>query len=214
MLFKFRRNRISDIDIVRGFQDGNKQVQSVFYEQCRGQFYKGTANYGLLSDYEKSDLFQDAFIILWQKMESKQLFVDGDRVKAIGRTQTSEVTDLMGYFMRIVKNKYLEFLHTAGRTIAINENVATGHEEIVDTLYWDNDIELEKERIVSQCLLALPKSCLEILTMFYYEKKSLEDILAERQENVSYDGLKSRKSKCMTNLKNRIAESFHKAGIR
>ena len=73
---------------------------------------------------------------------------------------------------------------------------------------------MEKDRIVSQCLLALPKSCLEILTLFYYERKSLEEILAARPENNTYNGLKTRKSKCISNLKKHITKSFAKAGLR
>ena len=103
--------------------------------------------------------------------------------------------------------------HSGKYMMPLNDVVTSSNEDFFTDLYWDEDPDVEKDRIVSQCLLSLPKSCLEILTMFYYEKKSLEQILEERPENNSYDGLKSRKSKCMTNLKKRITESFAKAGL-
>lgn len=214
MIFEFRRKLYTDVQIVEAYQIGNKKIQQFWYDKCRSQFGKGMSNYGGLTDYDRDDLFQDTFIILWEKMESHQIYINEGAVYVTSRKGNSEVPDLLGYFMRIVKNKYLEMFHSNKYIIPINEVITSTNEDIIEELYWNEDPEVEKDRIVSQCLLSLPKSCLEILTKFYYEKKTLEQILEERPENNSYDGLKSRKSKCMTNLKKRITESFAKAGLR
>lgn len=214
MIFQFRYKSYTDIQIVEAYQNGDKRAQQFWYDKCRSQFGIGTSNYLGLTDYMRDDLFQDSFIILWEKMESRQIYADDGCIHAISKKGDSIVPDLLGYFMRIVKNKYLELYHSGKYVIPINEVVTSSNEDFFEELYWDEDPDVEKDRIVSQCLLSLPKSCLEILTMFYYEKKSLEQILEERPENNSYDGLKSRKSKCMTNLKKRITESFAKAGLR
>lgn len=214
MIFEFRRKSYSDIQIVGAYQTGDKKIQQFWYDKCRSQFGKGTSNYGGLTDYDRDDLFQDSFIILWEKMESRQIYILDGTVHVTTKKGDSIIPDMLGYFMRIVKNKYLEMFHSGKYVIPINEVVASSNENFFEELYWDEDPDVEKDRIVSQSLLSLPKSCLEILTMFYYEKKSLEQILEERPENNSYDGLKSRKSKCMTNLKKRITESFAKAGLR
>lgn len=214
MIFKFRHKAYSDVEIVIAYQKTNKSVQQFWYYKCKDQFGKGTSNYLYLSDYDKDDLFHDSFIILWEKMESRQVYAKGMEVHALSKKGDNIVPDLLGYFMRIVKNKYLEMINSGKYTVPINERISTSHEEAYEELYWDSDPEVEKDRIVSKCLLALPKSCLEILTMYYYENKSLEQILKERNENTSYDGLKSRKSKCMSNLKKKITESFIKAGLK
>lgn len=214
MIFEFRRKSYTDIQIVGAYQTGDKKIQQFWYDKCRSQFGKGTSNYGGLTDYDRDDLFQDSFIILWEKMESHQIYILDGTVHVTTKKGDSIIPDMLGYFMRIVKNKYLEMFHNGKYVIPINEVVASSNENFFEELYWDEDPDVEKDRIVSQSLLSLPKSCLEILTMFYYEKKSLEQILEERPENTSYDGLKSRKSKCMTNLKKRITESFAKAGLR
>lgn len=214
MIFEFRRKSYSDIQIVGAYQTGDKKIQQFWYDKCRSQFGKGTSNYGGLTDYDRDDLFQDSFIILWEKMESHQIYILDGTVHVTTKKGDSIIPDMLGYFMRIVKNKYLEMFHSGKYVIPINEVVASSNENFFEELYWDEDPDVEKDRIVSQSLLSLPKSCLEILTMFYYEKKSLEQILEERPENTSYDGLKSRKSKCMINLKKRITESFAKAGLR
>lgn len=214
MIFEFRRKSYTDIQIVEAYQNGDKKVQQFWYDKCRSQFGKGTSNYGGLTDYDRDDLFQDSFIILWEKMESHQIYIHDGTIHVTSKKGDSIIPDMLGYFMRIVKNKYLEMFHSGKFVMPLNEVVTSSNEDFFAELYWDEDPDVEKDRIVSQCLLSLPKSCLEILTMFYYEKKSLEQILKERPENNSYDGLKSRKSKCMTNLKKRITESFAKAGLR
>ena len=214
MIFEFRRKSYTDIQIVDAYQNGDKKIQQFWYDKCRSQFGKGTSNYGGLTDYDRDDLFQDSFIILWEKMESHQIYILDGTVHVATKKGDSIIPDMLGYFMRIVKNKYLEMFHSGKYVIPINEVVTSSNDDFFEVLYWDENPDVEKDRIVSQCLLSLPKSCLEILTMFYYEKKSLEQILEERPENNSYDGLKSRKSKCMTNLKKRITESFAKAGLR
>lgn len=214
MIFEFRRKSYTDIQIVEAYQNGNKKIQQFWYDKCRSQFGKGTSNYGGLTDYDRDDLFQDSFIILWEKMESHQIYTFEGTVHVNSKKGDSIIPDMLGYFMRIVKNKYLELFHSGKYAIPIKEVITSSNDDFFEELYWDEDPNVEKDRIVSQCLLSLPKSCLEILTMYYYEKKSLEQILEERPENTSYDGLKSRKSKCMTNLKKRITESFAKAGLR
>lgn len=214
MIFEFRRKSYTDIQIVEAYHSGDKKIQQFWYDKCRSQFGKGTLNYGCLTDYDRDDLFQDSFIILWEKIESHQIYILDGTIHVTSKKGDSEIPDMLGYFMRIVKNKYLEMFHSGKYVMPLNDVVTSSNEDFFAELYWDEDPDVEKDRIVSQCLLSLPKSCLEILTMFYYEKKSLEQILEERPENKSYDGLKSRKSKCMTNLKKRITESFVKAGLR
>lgn len=214
MIFRFKHKSYTDIQIVESYQNGDKRAQQFWYDKCRSQFGIGTSNYLGLTDYMRDDLFQDSFIILWEKMESCQIYAEGGCIHVISKKGDGIIPDLLGYFMRIVKNKYLELYHSGKYVIPLNEVVTSSNEDFFEELYWDEDPDVEKDRIVSQCLLSLPKSCLEILTMFYYEKKSLEQILEERPENNSYDGLKSRKSKCMTNLKKRITESFAKAGLK
>ncbi len=213
MIFKFRQNVFSDVDIVCAYQDKDKRIQQFWYAKCKDQFGKGTSNYLYITDYDKDDLFEDSFIILWEKIESRQIYVLDGNVHVISKKGDNILPDLIGYFMRIVKNKYLEMLRSGKFAVPINEVVTSSDEDIIDELYWDEDPEVEKDRIVSKCLLSLPNSCLEILTKFFYENKTLEQILEEREENTSYDGLKTRKSKCMNNLKKKISESFTKAGL-
>ena len=204
----------SDAEVVEAYRSGDKKVQQYWYDKCRSHFFMRCAQYKGLGDYVCDELFQDSFILLWEKMESGQVYLLDGVVHAASRKGDSEVPDLVRYFLGIVGNKYLELLHSGRFVTEYNELTGDSGEGFFEELYWDEDPEVEKDRIVSQCLLALPKSCLEILTLFYYERKSLEEILAARPENNTYNGLKTRKSKCISNLKKHSTKSFAKAGLR
>ncbi len=215
MILRVNGKDFSEEEIVVAFRRGDQRIQQAWYELCRRHFAIGTSRYPGLTDYDRSELFQSSFVIFWEKIESGQIYVKASEIWVYTRSGEREIQNLMAYFMKIVKNKFLELCRSGQRTFSIEDfpNLSDD-EEMVDTLYWDPDPEVEKDRIVSKCLLSLPLSCRDILTKFYFEKKSLEEILHERKENTSYDGLKSRKSKCMANLKKRIKESFKKAGLR
>lgn len=213
MIFEFRRKSYTDIQIVGAYQNDDKKIQQFWYDKCRSQFGKGTSNYGGLTDLDRDDLFQDSFVILWEKMETSQIYVADNTVFVNTKNGRREIPDLLCYFMRIVKNKYFEMLRTGRYLIPIDVAVTSSAEDTFIDLWWADDPEIERDMIVCQCVLSLPKSCFEILTMFFYEGKTLEQILEERTENTSYNGLKTRKSKCMSNLTKRITESFTKAGL-
>ena len=213
MAFWKNKHKYTDTQIVEAYQKPDAKIQQSWFDSCRTQFLKGSSGYGL-TDYQRDDLFQESFILLWDKIKSRQIHVEGKCVFVISKKGDNPLPDLMGYFMRIVKNKYFELLRDGNIIRPSDAEPMPSEEELFDLLYWDEDAEVAKDRIVKQCLQTMPKSCREILIMFYYEKKSLEDILALRPEGSSYDALKTRKSKCMGTLKKKISDSFAKAGLR
>ncbi len=203
--------KYSDIEYVRGVHSGTEDIQMHFYRKCRSLFDRGTANYGNIDSDEKDDIFQDAFVILWEKIEAGSIYVADGKVVAARRSGIiAEIPELSGYFMRIVRNLYLERLREKGSVEAIKE--WSEHTE-EDPMWWDKSPELMREQIVRQSFMALPHRCREILTMFYYKNMSLEEILAKRAENQSYNGLKTGKSKCLALLKARVGDTFRTAGI-
>ena len=204
--------KYSDIDYVCGIHSGASDIQMHFYRKCRCLFDRGTARYGNIDADEKADLFQDAFVILWEKIENRSIYVAEGKVVAARRSGViTEIPELSGYFMRIVRNLYLERLREKGSVEAIDE----WHECAADEpLWWDKSLELMREQIVRQSFMSLPHRCREILTMFYYKNMSLEEILEKRAENQSYNALKTGKSKCLTLLKARVNDTFRTAGIK
>ena len=110
--------------------------------------------------------------------------------------------------MQTLSNKYHDWLRRCRRTVALS-----GNGDIVVVLP-DEAPDVTRARIVGQCVRTMPRRCVEILTMFYYERKTLDEILEARMQNSSYDGLKTSKYKCVKKLKTRIREAFSLAGLR
>lgn len=209
----FARRRYTDAQVVAAYSSGDRVIQRAWYERCRSAFASFVPSFANLSDYDRDDLFQDAFILVWEKMESGRIYADASG--ALARATPAglrPVPDLMAFFKAVVRIKYLERFHSRNTGIDLDPGELTAEDE--SDIYWDEDPEVEKDRIVTACLNSLPASCLEILTMFYFEHKTLDQILAERPENTSYDGLKTRKSKCMATLKKRIAREFARRGLK
>ena len=84
----------------------------------------------------------------------------------------------------------------------------------VQQMYGDENDEETRNRIVDDCIQRISPRCAEILTMFYYEEKTLDEILAARHEtNSSKNGLKTAKNKCMNTLRSLCNEEFRKYNI-
>ena len=125
-----------------------------------------------------------------------------------------EIPELDGYFMRIVKNLYLEETRKKNKFIHIEDNFDhVDFEACSDYMSWEEDDDVKRARIVRNCLQSLTTACLDILTKFYYENKSLETILEEREQNSSYDGLKTRKWKCMKITEACVRNEFKKKNL-
>ena len=83
------------------------------------------------------------------------------------------------------------------------------------TVYDSSDEVAEsRARVVDEAIEALPSGCREILILFYYKGKSLDEIMELRKDkNSSKNGLKSAKTKCLETLKNRVEEQFRRFNL-
>lgn len=194
----------TDVLLVSGVADGNPTMAEALYRRCREQFVRGTAHYGGINSDDKGDLLQDSFIILWKKIEVADLFVSQRRLWAKGRHGTGEVPDLMGYFMRIVRNKYLESLRTAGRLPEADMAAAMRTQPAVAPP--DEGPTESYTGIVTRCLMMLPRRCQELIDLFYVQGLSLDDIIRRRGGLQTYQGLKTAKYKCLKSLRERVRQ--------
>ena len=202
--------KYSDRRCVEGVLAGKEEAQKRLYGQCRDRFDRHAAHFEHLTDAERKDLFQDAFVILWEKIGNGQIFIHDWRVYATRRGgEATEVPDLGGYFLRIAKNLYHEVLRSKGKILEL-----VGEIDDDSVLWWADDKDTMRKMIIKRSVMLLAPRCREILTMFYYHGMTLEEIQAERPESNSYNGVKSAKSKCMAALRARILDKFAEAGIK
>jgi DNA-directed RNA polymerase specialized sigma24 family protein len=193
---------LSNIQVVEGFQRHDEAVESQFYQDCRQR----------LSDVQ-DDLFQDSFLTLWTEMETGKIHVREGRVcrfdrEGVSRPMTASLTT---YLASIVKFKNMEVFREAALCLH-PDALGTDSPDAFGIDRPDEEApEMTLADIVALMFNALPKHCRDILSLFYYEGKTLDEILEERREqHVSKDGLKSGKSKCMTQLKRSVMEECEK----
>lgn len=110
---------------------------------------------------------------------------------------------LTTYFMSIAKRKYLEWVRKSNpfetREEKEMQDWINEMDIISDLLYDDADEKMFE--IISDCISRMSKRCNEILTMFYYEEMNLDEIMKKIPEFESRNALKTRKYKCMEELR-------------
>ncbi len=199
--------------MVRGIVAGDTACVRRCYEECRDTFRRSVRGLKVTPD-DLKDIFHESFEILWSRIDNGTINVEGSglRVRRKDGT-TAPVADLTGtYFNGIVRNKILEFCRRNNRMVPL-EGLMADEEEDVTAYTGDDDPRQLKDRLTLVALNTLPHSCIDILTKFYHDCMTLQQILAERPENSSYDGLKTRKTKCLKRLKEQILTLFKAHGL-
>jgi len=205
-----RQPELSDPEVIEGLQHNDVAVERSFYLSCQRYFkdrhsgvfdFKGGAK-------DEQDLFQDSFLKLWQEIQTRQIYVRDNYAWRIDRNGNDRKmsASLRTYLLSIAKYKNYELIREEEIYVPERINASDREDEQPE--------QYTSEWIVEMCVNALPPRCKEILTLFYYEGKSLDEILAIREENQSKLGLKSGKSKCMKSLKDKITEEFERHNLK
>lgn len=134
------------------------------------------------SEEEAKDIYQDALIVFWQKVIGGQLIL------------TSRIST---YLYSVCLNLWRKELDRKNRL---------SHEEKDEAQYMDNDKE-EREKIIHECINELGDTCKKILTYYYFEKMSMQDI-AEKLDFANTDTTKTKKYKCKKRLDQLVKQKY------
>lgn len=164
------------------------------------------------ADANLDDIFQDALVHLWREIETHRIEWYEEHICRWVEGQCLPMTcSLLTFLMAIARRKNWEYLRKQ------HQILLTDNDHILETLdksRFTDPIAMElteaeqRERVVADIVLAMSDRCRQILTLFYYEHRSLDDILALRPENQSKQGLKTSKYKCMQRLREQVRERF------
>lgn len=206
--FIFHRHKpLTDQDIIAGIIARDQSVERRFYFDCQRYFmekHKAVFEFSSASR-QPLDLFQESFLKLWTEIQSQHIFVSGGKVFRISRNGIPKPmkATLHTYLMAVARYKNLELLRE-------DDIFATATDQTEPLDIDSDDHEMTIDGIALMEVSAMSRRCREILTMFYVEGKSLDEILEARPENKSKNGLKSSKTKCMATLKERISTRLNK----
>jgi len=140
------------------------------------------------------DIYQEAFISVWNNIKNDSF---------VPQTETA----LQGYLYQIAKNKWLDVLRSKRfkQTIHVSK---LQHFEPADYAHEKNDDDVFKEKRlvgIMDVFKTMASPCKELLTTFYFEKKSLRDIAEELE--IEESTARNKKYRCMEKLRELVMTS-------
>ncbi len=146
------------------------------------------------SKMQAKDIYQEAFMAVWKNVRLDKFIPEGD-------------TALNGYLYRIARNKWTDYLRSAEfkkKEVLDETNSKINLKVAMDTSELDieNDERLHK---VIQTFKTLGEPCKQLLTTFYFEKKSLREIAKELK--IEEASARNKKYRCIEKLRAMVLTS-------
>ena len=192
----------SDKEIIKGLFDNDSRVINSVYKEFRPKFcsYFRT-RYKKDEDYVV-DLFQDSFIAVYDNIQSGKL-----TEKCLTSSLQTYIISVGKYSLMAKDRKTHTFdQESLDHEMNIDEDgnlfatkrIQKGLDNMqTDEVYYQEKTDLED--YVDRMVGSIGHPCAELLTLFYWEKKSMEEI-AQKMNFSGADSAKSQKSKCMKKL--------------
>lgn len=136
------------------------------------------------------DIYQEAFISVWNNIKNNSFIPQNESA-------------LQGYLYQIAKNKWMDVL----RSNQYRKTKSIPMEQVLQDKEENNTHEEEaafgeKLELAMSAFKSLGSPCKDLLTKFYFEKKSLRDIaeLLQIEENTA----RNKKYRCMEKLREMV----------
>lgn len=212
MLIEFsKQNSKTDAEYVLLIQDKHDKAMEEFYHLAK-RYFKNSYHSVFSRMDLMDDIFQQSFVKLWTEIETRKIFVgESDELFRYDRNGNIRklTCSLNTFLIDIAKNDYRSWLRNDHLTLEDDFESFAHMKEVTSVACGDESVETLREQIVNSCVLELPPRCKEILTMFYYQGMTLDEIIIARGEkNISKNGLKTSKYKCMESLKAKVRDTF------
>lgn len=207
-LLNRKNEQHSDQEVVEGIHRHDRRTEEWFYYHARSYFMDHFREVFFDED-RRQEIFQTAFIKLWTEMDNGRIRVIGNdicRQQQDGQYRAMTCT-LTTFLMAFARTEYRELVRSL-KECTYPELHETADMTQQALLPGEDSPEEQKMRIIDECISSLTPRCADILTMFYYQQLSLDQIMELRPENNSKNGLKTSKNKCMNTLRERITEKF------
>lgn len=204
------KKEYTDMEVVNGLQQREQKVEEWFYRMSK-RYFDTHFHETFFDEDQKQEIFQTAFLKLWTEIQNGKITIVDE---AMCRQQRNGEylpmnCKLTTFLFTFAKNEYREVVRSAHLTFSEEALDIQEYSNVMAVFVDEEDIDAQKSRIVDDCLQEMSPNCLELLTLFYYENKSLDEILELRKDkNSSKDGLKTAKNKCMNTLRNKVTTEY------
>lgn len=204
-----KQRKLSDIEIISGLQKHDPKVEKYFFDMVY-KYFDSHFNQLFFDADSKNEIFQAAIIKIWTEIEDRKIrVIDNMLCRRQKSGKYCEMSaSLCTFMMAFAKNEFRELLRNLkDDNFDDISNTSIGSLDIMDESYESTE---DKIQIIDECILSMSPNCIEIITMFYYQKKSLDEIMELRgEQNSSKDGLKTAKNKCMVTLRKRVIDKLN-----
>lgn len=181
------KNFLEQEELVKAIQANDQRILKLVYQE---NYYK-TEKYVLSNSgsiAQAKDNYQEAFISVWENVQDN---------KFVPKNETA----LNGYIYTVAKNKWLDYLKSARFK---KTNSLDGYEykiESEDGIVVDNYEEesASKLEMVVANFNDIDDTCKKLLTVFYYDCKSLREIAAEF--DITEATARNKKYRCLEKLR-------------
>lgn len=189
---------------VQRIRSGDREAERAFFDYCYEYCLRAQGG----DDFFSQDRFQEAFLQIWTEIQDGRIFLERGAVwrqpKAKGREAAPMTCSLRSFIVDICKKQAEK--EKRGPLVVPADAVPDLTDE--DYRAFEREEEEVKLRIIHACIAVMSPHCREILTQFYVQGLSLENIMHLRRVNVSKDGLKTSKSKCLQRLKSDVVSTY------
>jgi|SRR5690554_1004945 len=162
-------------------QYGDRKAIEKVYTLYKAEFLVYASRFSV-SEEDAVDIYQDSMVSLYENIRSGKL--------------TSFTSSVKTYLFAIGKYKIYNSLKVKTTTEDLSDYEFLLKEENDDSFLVQEE-NIEKVKIAYQ---QLGDKCREVLKLFYYENRSIEEI-KDRLDYTSKDVVKSQKSRCIKQLK-------------
>ena len=180
----------NDVDLIAAIRRKEHSAFEYLYKYHTGKVKYFVKTHGG-QDVDAEEIEQNVIIHLYEKIVSNKFVLN-------------EGTKLSTYIFAVGKNMWYK---KSGRTVTYKgeESIAeTGEDFDFDGLFEPAN---EDEKIVISALKNIDPDCKEILTLYYYDNKTMREI-AEKMESITEENLRKRKYKCIQKLKKVLTDKI------
>lgn len=186
---------MSDNHIIAQIRKGGQEELGMIYEEHRSEFLNWITKAFHCSADDSKDIYQLSILIFYDNVRSGKL--------------EHLVSSIKTYLFAIGKNVAKENMRKARRNIPINQEKWL-KEYLIDEP--DTSGEADRFSIAKKALQNLGQPCQKLIELFYYEKKTMEDIRSIMNYK-NAETAKNQKCKCMARLRKLFEEEMSKTTI-
>jgi len=179
--------KINQAQIIEAIKNNNEAVlHSLYVDNYRKVELVILKNNGSIE--QAKDIFQEAYITVWRNVKNNSFIPKNE-------------TAINGYLYTIAKNKWMDYLRSSEYKKKVSLHTMK-HLNDQDTLLNKPQLESEFDQKLSIAMRAfkdMGEPCKELLTKFYFEKKSMIEIANEL--SLDKASTRNKKYRCMQKLR-------------